>query len=463
MRPLAVLNIVGLSPSLLGADAPRLRDFARSSGGVRMLKPPLPAVTCTSQATMLTGLSPRDHGVVGNGWFHRDLQEIHFWKQSNRLVHGEKVWERARREFEGERVRCANLFWWFNMHSSADISVTPRPIYCADGRKVPDCLTHPPQLRDELQAKLGEFPLFRFWGPGADVRSTDWIAAAAMHTYERERPELTLIYLPHLDYPLQKLGPAHAEIRRHVREVDRVFAVLHDFFRERGVRVLVVSEYGIAPVTSAVEPNRLLRSAGLLAVRQELGREMLDVGESEAFAVCDHQLAHVYVKSSERVAEIATLLSSHPGIELALDRSGQRSMGIDHERSGEIVLVAKEGHWFAYPYWLAGREPDFARTVDIHRKPGYDPCELFIDPKIRFPKLAVAWRLMKRSIGMRTLLDVIPIDPSLVRGSHGRVQQPRGYEPVLFGDGLDSFDPPNHGPLLPMELVRDAILNAMRG
>lgn len=463
MRALAVLNIVGLSPSLLGQDAPRLAAFARSSGGVRLLRPPLPAVTCTSQTSMLTGLAPRDHGIVANGWFDRELQEVHFWKQSNRLVAGERVWERARREFPGDTPpRTANLFWWFNMHSSADISVTPRPIYCADGRKIPDCLTHPPELRDELQAKFGTFPLFRFWGPGADIRSTDWIASAAMHVYERSRPDLNLVYLPHLDYPLQKLGPDHPDIRRHVREIDRVFAMLHDFYRERGVGVLVVSEYGIVPTRGAIEPNRILRGAGLLAVRDELGREMLDVGESEAFAVCDHQVAHVYVRSERRVAEVAALLAAQPGVDRVLDRSAQRELGVDHPRAGELLVVSAADRWCAYPYWGERREPDFARTVDIHRKPGYDPCELFIDPAIRFPSLALGWRLFKRKLGSRTLMDVIPLDPGLVRGSHGRADQPHGYDPVLFGDRLDRFDPPTTGAHLPMTSVRDAILTAMR-
>lgn len=459
MHPVAVLNIVALSPSLLNDDAPRLRDFARQSGGVRLLKPPLPAVTCTSQSSMLTGLSVAEHGVVGNGWFHRDLQEILFWRQSNRLVHGEKVWDAAKRI--DASCTTANLFWWFNMYSSADVAVTPRPIYCADGRKIPDCHSHPAELRDELQAKLGQFPLFRFWGPGADIRSTDWIASAAMHTYERTKPTLSLVYLPHLDYPLQKLGPDHPEIRRHVREIDRVFGRLRDFYAERGVRILVVSEYGIVPTAGAIEPNRALRAAGLLAVRDERGRELLDAGASEAFAVCDHQVAHVHVRDPRRIAEVRRLLRAIPGVDAVHDRDELRSMSADHPRAGELLAVSAADRWFAYPYWTEGREPDFARTVDIHRKPGYDPCELFIDPAIRFPKLAVGWRLARRSLGLRTLMDVIPLDPGLVRGSHGRVAQPRGFEPVLFGDALDAFDPPTDGPLTPMTSVRDAILTAL--
>jgi predicted AlkP superfamily pyrophosphatase or phosphodiesterase len=460
VHPVAVLNIVALSPSLLTNDAPRLREFARQSGGVRLLRPPLPAVTCTSQSAMLTGLEVRDHGIVANGWFQRDLQEVGFWKQSNHLVHGTKIWDAARAI--DPTCTTANLFWWFNMYSSADVSVTPRPMYRADGRKIPDCYSHPPELRDELQRTLGPFPLFRFWGPGADIRSTDWIASAAMRTYERRTPTLSLVYLPHLDYPLQKLGPEHPEIRRHVREIDRVFGRLQTFYAERGVRVIVVSEYGIVPTVGAIEPNRALRDAGLLAVREELGGELLDAGASEAFAVCDHQVAHVYVRNQSRVAEVRELLGAMPGVEAVHDRAAQRELRIDHPRAGELLMVSATDRWFAYPYWTPGREPDFARTVDIHRKPGYDPCELFLDPALRFPKLAVAWRLAKRKLGLRTLLDVIPLDPSIVRGSHGRDVQPRGYEPVLFGEGLDAFDPPSDGPLLPMTCVRDAILTALR-
>lgn len=409
---------------------------------------------------MLTGLDVRDHGVVANGWFQREQQEVQFWKQSNKLVHGEMVWDAAKAI--DPAFTCANLFWWFNMYSTADVSVTPRPMYRADGRKIPDCYTRPAELRDQLQRELGPFPLFRFWGPAADIRSTDWIAEAAKRTYERTKPTLTLVYLPHLDYPLQKLGPDHDDMRRHIREIDRVFGSLHDFFAGRGVRVMVVSEYGIVPVSGAIEPNRVLRAAGLLAVRDELGGELLDAGASDAFAVCDHQIAHVYVRDASRVNEVAALCSKIPGVSRVLDRAAQRALRIDHPRGGELILESEADRWFAYPYWAPGHEPDFARTVDIHRKPGYDPCELFLEHSTVPPKVRIAWKLFKRKLGFRTLMDVIPLDPSIVRGSHGRVDQPRGFEPVLFGEGLDHFDPPTEGPFIRMPLVREAILTALR-
>lgn len=464
MVPVAVLNVVGLTPSLMGDHAPRLCEHAREGGGVRMLRAQLPAVTCTSQATMLTGLLPREHGIVANGWFDRTLGEVQFWKQSNRLVAGEKVWDLARRT--DPTFTCANLFWWFNMGSTADIAVTPRPQYRADGRKIPDCWTTPPDWRHELQRELGPFPLFRFWGPGADIRSTDWIAAAARRTAERFSPTLTLVYLPHLDYPLQKLGPEHDDIPRHLREIDRVCGQLIEFFRGRGARVLVVSEYGIRGVTGAALPNLALRDAGLLSTRDERGGEVLDPLQCGAFAVCDHQLAHVYVRDARQRERASEVLSGLPGVARVLDREDQRAAGLDHERSGDLVLESDPDSWFAYRYWREGHEPDFARTVDIHRKPGYDPCELFVDPAIAFPRAAVAWRLLKRSLGLRTLMDVIPLDETLVRGSHGRVEVERGLEPMLFGDGLEAFDPPElasttGAPVISMTSVRDAILTAI--
>lgn len=463
MRRVCVLNIVGLSTGLIGDATPRLRDFARASGGVRTLRPPLPAVTCSSQAAMLTGRPASEHGIVGNGWFDRSLGEVQFWKQSSGLVQSPRLWDTARaragstsRTTDGSAFTCANLFWWHAMGSSADFTVTPRPMYPADGRKVPDVWTHPPRLRQELQSKLGPFPLFRFWGPGADIGSTDWIAGAAMDVIARERPTLSLVYLPHLDYALQKLGPASRRIRQDLREIDRVFGVLLSFLHKNDIEPIVVSEYGIAPVTRAVLPNRILRDAGLLCVRDELGREVLDTFESAAFAVCDHQVAHVVVRDRSRLGAVRMALEGVDGIEQVLDREAQRAVGIAHDRSGDFVLVSARDAWFAYPWWHDdARAPDFARTVDIHRKPGYDPCELFFDPALWMPRLRVASKLLARRLGFRTLLDVIPLDPGLVRGSHGRVDNGKEYEPVLIVD-----DPMVEGPLR-MESVHDVILRRL--
>lgn len=428
MHRTVVLNVVGLTPALLGDATPNLSAFVRA-GAMRPLATVLPAVTCTVQSTLVTGTLPRDHGCVANGWYFRDLAEIWFWRQSNHLVAGEKIWDAAARR--DPDFTCAKMFWWYNMYSSATWSVTPRPTYPADGRKLPDVYSTPLALRDELQAKLGTFPLFSFWGPATDVSATKWIADATRHVYDTRRPTLTLAYLPHLDYVLQRLGPDDPRVAKDLREIDAVCGELIDHVSKDGARVIVLSEYGITPVSDAIHVNRALRDAGLLAVKDELGRDMLDAGASEAFAVSDHQLAHVYVRRPERVPEVQRLLAGLDGVERVLDAEGKRAAGLDHPRSGELVAVSRADRWFSYYFWLDdARAPDYARTVDIHRKPGYDPVELFVDPTLWLPQLKVGWTLAKKAAGFRYLMDVIPLDTTLVRGSHGRVT-----------------DDPNAGPL----------------
>jgi predicted AlkP superfamily pyrophosphatase or phosphodiesterase len=454
-QPVAVILVVGLNRSLIGEHSPHIKGFAEA-GIVRTLKPVLPAVTCSVQSSMLTGLPVREHGIVGNGWYNRDLAEVHFWKQSNHLVHGEKVWETARRR--DPSITCANMFWWFNMHSTADFSVTPRPMYKADGRKIPDVYAEPGDLRDILQSELGQFPLFKFWGPGASIDSSRWIADAAMRVHQLKRPTLNLVYLPHFDYALQKLGPEHPSIPSEVASIDSVVGELLDYFAREGMRTMLVSEYGIEAVDDSVHINRVLRDAGMLRVREEQGLELLDPGASEAFAVVDHQVAHVYVRKLEALPRVSSMCRGIPGVQQVLDRSTRAAMQVDHGRGGDLVLVAAPRRWFSYDYWLHdARAPDFARTVDIHRKPGYDPLELFIDPKFATPRLAIGSRLIRRKLGFRTLLDVIPLDTKLVRGSHGRVDQPESMRPVLITDReLD-----RHDATLPCEAVRDVILDAM--
>ncbi len=427
----AVILIVGLTDSLIGEWSPRLREF-RDAGHVRPLRPVFPAVTCSVQASMLTGISPGEHGIVGNGWFDRTLNEVHFWKQSHRLITGEKVWETARHR--DPAITTATMFWWFNMATTADFSVTPRPIYKADGRKIPDCHSHPADLRDRLQAELGMFPLFQFWGPGASIVSTRWIAQATQRVVQWHSPTLTLAYLPHLDYALQKFGPDDARAREAVREVDAVAGELIAFFQSRGTRIIVVSEYAIEAVSRPIHINRHLREAGLLRIRSEQGLEILDTAASEAFAVADHQIAHVHVRDASRIDAIQRVVAGVPGVDVVAGGRARAALGLDHARAGDIVLVAERGAWFTYYYWMHdSAAPDFARTVDIHRKPGYDPVELFLDPAIASPRFAIARRLLMRKLGFRTLMDVIPLDAALVRGSHGRVDS-AGGAPLVITD-----------------------------
>jgi predicted AlkP superfamily pyrophosphatase or phosphodiesterase len=431
MRRLLVLDVVGLTLDLLGPDTPNLSALA-ARGGASPLTAITPAVTCSVQSTFTTGLLPREHGIVANGWYFRDLSEIWFWRQSNRLVGGEKIWETARRR--DPSFTCAKLFWWYNMYASVDWSVTPRPMYPADGRKLPDIYAEPPELRDSLTASLGTFPLFEFWGPATTLRSTRWIADCALRVWEQQRPTLSLVYLPHLDYCLQRLGPDHPDVRPDLRAVDAICSELIAQAERDGAAVLVLSEYGITAVTAPIHINRALREAGLLRVRTELGRELLDPGASDAFAVSDHQIAHVYVRIPDRVREVRAVLEKVDGIELVLDYDGKRSHGLDHPRSGELVALSRPDRWFTYYYWLDdARAPDFAHTVDIHRKPGYDPAELFFDPTLWSPKLRAGLRLAQKKLGFRTLMDVIGLDATAVKGSHGRLTDRPEAGPLVIG------------------------------
>lgn len=433
MHSTLVINVVGLTPELLGEATPELASLARQ-GVHRPLATVTPAVTCSVQSSFLTGKLPREHGIVGNGWYFRDLGEVWFWRQSNRLVQSKKLWEIARER--DPAFTCANMFWWYNMVTNVDWAVTPRPMYPADGRKLPDVYTKPAELRDELNQKLGTFPLFKFWGPAADITSSRWITDATLHVMQKHDPTLTLVYLPHLDYNLQRLGPdlESAQVRDDLRQVDALCGELIQAAKRSGRRVVVLSEYGIVPVQRGVDINRCLRKEKLLAVREELGRELLDPGASEAFAVVDHQVAHVYVQNPARVQEVKRLLEQLDGVERVLDREEQHAIGLDHPRSGELVAISRSDCWFTYYYWLdPARAPDFATTVDIHRKPGYDPVELFLDPEIASPKLAIAWRLAKKAAGFRTLMDVISSEQSsLVKGSHGRLTDSPEQGPLIM-------------------------------
>jgi len=448
---LAVINLVGLSRSLLGKDMPGLTRFAEKNG-LQSYVPAFPAVTCTAQSSIVTGTSPAGHGVVANGWYDRESAEVRFWKQSNHLVHGGKLWDTLRREIPG--FSCAKLFWWYNMHSTADFTITPRPLYPADGRKVFDIHTQPMEMRDEIKNDLGPFPFQAFWGPAAGIASSEWIAASAKWVEEKHSPTLSLIYLPHLDYPLQKDGPSASNIPAELNKIDKLATDLIHFYQSRDIRVLVLSEYGISPVSRAIHLNRLFRQQGWIQIKQELGLETLDCGASRAFAIADHQVAHIYVNDPSIRGQVRTLLESTPGIDEIRTSDAIWNQGIATQRAGDFIAVAAADSWFTYYFWEDDHlAPDYARTIDIHRKPGYDPCELFIDPTLAFPKLRIAKFLLKKKLGLRALLDIIPLDATLVKGSHGRDQVPESECPVLLGSTFPVNNP---------EDIHLAILAAVR-
>ncbi|PUZ27619.1 Predicted pyrophosphatase or phosphodiesterase, AlkP superfamily [Chitinophaga costaii] len=430
MKKTVVIDVVGLSAGLIGTYTPFLEKYARRRQ-VSQIQPMLPAVTTAVQSTYLTGQWPGEHGIVGNGWYDRSDSEIKFWKQSNKLVEAEKIWHRARRADPSFTV--SKMFWWYNMYADVDFSVTPRPQYLSDGRKMPDCYSHPADLRDRLQEQLGTFPLFQFWGPGANIKSTQWIADASILTDQWHDPTLTLIYLPHLDYCLQKFGHDMSRVGPELQAVDKVCEQLITYYENKGAEIIVLSEYGITPVHHPIHLNRLLRDAGLLSLRVERGTELLDAGASKAFAVADHQVAHIYLNHPSYYRKVRTMLETTPGIAQVLDRAGKQQHHLYHDRAGDLIAVADKDSWFSYYYWQDdAKAPDFARIVDIHRKPGYDPVEMFLNPADPFVKLKVVGKLIKKKLGFRYLMNVIPLDATLIKGSHGRLTEDPAWQPILI-------------------------------
>ncbi|QDU63407.1 Type I phosphodiesterase / nucleotide pyrophosphatase [Planctomycetes bacterium Pan216] len=456
--PLIVANTVGLTGRWLD-HAPRLKALTER-GWKRSLTEVLPAVTSTCQATFLTGRHPDEHGIVANGWLFRDTMEVRFWQQSNRLLQAEPLYTTLRRQAHerGKDFRCAKLFWWFNQGADVALSVTPKPYYGADGNKVFGISGAPSALPRKLEEDLGPFPFATFWGPMAGLPATAWIARAAAEVVQRERPDLTLVYLPHLDYDPQRHGPSGTDMARVVGELDDAMVPLLNAAQSSGARLWILNEYGHRDVSRPLFPNRWLREAGLLTVRQGPFGETIDLFESRAVAVCDHQLCHLYVNSPNDIGRVVETIGTRAGLGRIVTGDERADLHLDHERSGEVVLLSEPDAWFAYPYWNDDRlAPDFARTVDIHRKIGFDPCEMFFDPELRWPKARAARRLLQKKLGFRTLFDVVPLDATLVRGSHGLPAEDPRDRPLLIGDG----PAPDAGDSIPQTAVHELMLGAL--
>ena len=398
--PVVLLSLPGLRARDLSA-MPQLARLA-AAGEQADIVPSFPCVTCPVQAAMTTGAPASEHGVVANGFFWRDKGAIEMWTAWNDCILRPQIWDRLH-----ERDPHITSAVWFPMHSKgcgADYICTPAPIHNPDGSESLWCYTKPTELYGELRDALGHFPLQHFWGPMANIKSSAWIADSAIYAARAWRPDFFYIYLPHLDYAAQKNGPDSPEAAAALGALDellgRLFAEFRTAYGGHDPLWLVASEYAIVPVNHVAYPNRLLRAAGLLAVEERADGEILNLAASRAWALADHQLSHVFVRDRDPrvVQQVADLFRSAAGIAEVLTAEDQARYGLNHERAGDVVLVSSPESWQAYYYWEDdARAPAFARTVDIHRKPGYDPVELFFDPATRS----------------------IPLDATLVRGSHG--------------------------------------------
>lgn len=457
MQKTVVINVVGLTKRLIGKHTPFMASFLEQ-GKLAYIKPVLPAVTCSAQSTYLTGKWPSEHGIVGNGWYFKDECEIKFWRQSNKLVQQPKIWDTLKKM--DSNFTCANHFWWYNMYSNVDYSLTPRPNYLADGRKIPDVYSYPAELRNQMQASLGTFPLFEFWGPRTTINSSKWIADAAIRTDEKHDPTLTFIYLPHLDYNLQRHGLNFDVISKDLNEIDSVVKQLVMHYQKVNANIVLLSEYGITDVNRPVHLNRILRSKGYINVRVERGLELLDAGASEAFAVADHQIAHIYIKKQENINQIKALLSAVQGVERVLSKNELEKEHLTHERCGDLVVVADKDSWFTYYFWLDDAvAPDYARMVDIHKKPGYDPVEMLTDPKDKLVTAKVVTKLIKKKLGFRTVMDIIPLNANLIKGSHGRIPEDTEDYPIFISNMGSLVQKEKMEAVEVYDLIKDHVLN----
>lgn len=392
-----VVQVAGLGRDFLEAHAPNLQ-FARSTW--RPLQPVFPAVTCSVQATMRTGSYPAQHGVVGNGYYSRAQHQVYFWEQSSSLIQGPRIWD----DYRAAGGQVGVMFHQQSLGTDADLLLSPAPIHLHEGGMVQDCFSRPSELYPELVQRQGGFNLFYYWGPLTSPKSTEWIVTATEAVLRRhDAPGLLFTYLPHLDYDLQKHGPRSDQAVTALARVEGWLERLALTAQETGYRVLFYGDYAISEVHHAIYPNRLLRQAEWLRTRNVKGRHYLDMHTSPALAVVDHQIAHVVCPDPRTRRQVQALFGAVPGIAAVLDEDGQQQMQVRHERSGDLILVAAPGYWFAYPWWEDPKEaPDYATHVDIHNKPGYDPGELYFET--------------------RSLLSfAVSQDPRLIRGSHGIV------------------------------------------
>jgi predicted AlkP superfamily pyrophosphatase or phosphodiesterase len=415
-----LLSVPGLRRQDL-AHMPRLAALT-AGGDQAELAPTFPAVTCTVQASMTTGAPPSEHGVIANGFYWRDRQAVEMWTTPNECVDRTQIWDTLHEQAPG--VTSAVWFPLHAKHCGADYVCLPAPVHNPDGSESLWCYTKPEMLYGDFLAKLGHFPLMNYWGPLAGIKSTEWIVSSAIQAAEQFRPNFFYLYMQHLDYAPQKFGPESAETRQALADLDAELGRLIDGFAaaygDAKPLWLVASEYVITPVDHVLYPNRLLHQGGLLEVKEVDGGELIDFEQSRAWALADHQFSHVFVRDRDAVtiAKVKDMFTGQPGVAEVFEPKDAPQYDLNHERSGDVVVVSEPHSWQAYYWWFDdARAPKFARTVDIHRKPGYDPVEMFFDPATRG----------------------IPLDATLVKGSHGAPANDPSQRGVLLSSQKGVF------------------------
>ena len=331
-----------------------------------------PAVTCTVQASFRTALPPSEHGMIANGLFDRNLRKTFFWEQASSLYKGKRIWEGFRKK--GNSV--GQICWQQAIGNDSDLILTPAPIHKHHGGMIQDFYARPHGLYKHLCDKQKKtFNLHSYWGPFTSSASTEWIANATIELLKSGKAaDLQLAYLPHLDYEMQKSGPDSKASEKEFAKLENILERLFAAAKFADYEILIFGDYAITDAKEAVFPNKILRDAGLFSTREVRGALYPDIYSSQAFAMVDHQVAHVYISDKSDISKAKTALQLAPGIKNVFDHKE-----INHARSGELILEAEKAYWFAYPWWDHKSEaPDYASHVDIHNKPGFDPCELFM-------------------------------------------------------------------------------------
>lgn len=425
-------HVVLLSiPGLRAEDVARMPNLKQlTAGGDRApLVAGFPAVTCAVQANMTTGLPPSEHGMVANGCYWRDTPpagsedkagQVELWTMWNDAIERPQLWDLLHEH--DKEIKSAMWFALNNKGCGADYICTFAPIHNPDGSESLWCYTRPEMMYGDLRDAFDHFPLKHFWGPLAGIPSSSWIISSAIWAAEQHRPNFWYIYIPHLDYATQKNGPDSPEAAKALEELDaelgRLFAEFARIHDGQSLLWLVASEYVVSPVDHVTYPNRVLRELGLLELTDVDGTEQLDFAGSRAFALADHQHSHVFVRGEEHIGKIVDRFRREPGIAEVLTRDQLDRYELNHPRAGDVVLVSEPNSWQAYYWWLDDAcAPDYARKMDIHRKPGYDPVELFFDPATKG----------------------IPLDATLVRGSHGAPVRHESQQGVLLSSERGVF------------------------
>jgi len=415
-KHIIVIDIVGLERKHISENlTPNIFNISQT-GETRNIETVFPAVTCTVQSSLLSGSYPEIHGIISNGLYNRQHYAVSFWEQSSNLVQADRIWDTVK--LRGTGSKTAVLFWQNTMYSNADIVLTPRPLHM-DDRIIMWCYSKPPGLYEKLFQKIGKFDLSWYWGPLASKKSSEWIELATEFVLENEMPNFLFTYIPHLDYAFQRNGTSYKNIKDDLKFIDDLVGRLVKKATNIGIiedtQFIIFSEYGFTDVNSDISLNTIFRENELISVREIEEVEYLDLEYSKAFAMVDHQVAHIYVKENY-ANSVKKILEGIKGVDMILDKESKQHLRINHPRSGDLIAVSNTDKWFSYYWWFdPSKSPSFAKKVDIHRKPGYDPVELFFDPSTKS----------------------IPLDGKLVKGSHGRLPSEGETKPVYVSNKKD--------------------------